>query len=254
MLAAYLEDGPVRLDSAGFGALHESVPDLFDRFLQGRMIPLDDRRPLAVKTHLLPGAEVLRRYRDATGKILYLVRNPRDLIPSAERFLHVDAVHRRAFAEHFIAGRGVESWRLVGYGTWPQHVREWTTPELVRRHFPRAEVHVVRYEDMKADPAGVLGAMVSFLGFDESVDRARVERAVRNSSLDTLRAAERRERPREPGKNPFFGQGRSDQPLSGYGEGVEEAYRILLDEDAEFSAVARQFGYAEQPARQGQEA
>ncbi|GLZ14907.1 sulfotransferase [Actinomadura sp. NBRC 104425] len=245
LLASYLRDDEVRIRVNEMGILDEAVTDLVDMFQQGRLLPLDHPRTLAVKTHFLPGAEVQRRYRSATGKVLYIIRNPRDVIYSNERFLHVGEKHRTAFARHFIEHRGVDAWRRVGFGTWPQNVLEWTSPQRLHRHFPDADVCVIRYEDMKHDTAASLHKMIDFLGFDNHIDPDRVQRAVRNSTLDRLREQERGDRSRRPGRNPFFGQGLSGQSLSGYGEDVEEAYLRLLREDEEFAGLAERYGYAQ---------
>ncbi|GAA4471942.1 sulfotransferase domain-containing protein [Phytohabitans houttuyneae] len=244
LLANYLQDEQVELEMNRLRAMHPGVPDLFHVFSQGRLLPLDDPRPRAVKTHFLPGVDVLRPYRDATRKVLYLVRNPRDVILSVERFLHVSPARKADFARNFIAHRGLSIWRRTGFGSWPQSLREWTSPERLRQHFPNADVCVVRYEDMKQDTVAALRKMVDFLGFDTPADPERVRRAVAHSALDKLRAAERRVEPPAAERFPFFGPGLSGQSLAGYGADVEEAYRRLLKQDEEFSALVEKYGYA----------
>ncbi|GAA3260134.1 sulfotransferase domain-containing protein [Dactylosporangium siamense] len=241
LLASYRQDRGVRLRWAGdgFKNLDATDPDLYDLFAEGRMLPLDDPRLLTVKTHLLPSAEVFEPYRDATTKVLHVVRNPRDIMPSAERFLTVSARHREAFARHFIAHRGMEGWQRYGYGTWPQHVREWTTPDVLRRHFPRAELCVLRYEDIKRDPVTSLHTAIEFLGLDRMPDLGRIRRAVGHSALDKLRAAERP----DPDKPAFFGTGLSGQSLTSYGPGIEDAYQALLRDDPQFAGCVERFGY-----------
>jgi sulfotransferase family protein len=243
MLSSYLQDARVQFHIAEMGILHDAVTDLIDMFDQGRMLPVNRPGTLAVKTHFLPGAQVHRPYRSDTRKVLYLVRNPRDVIHSAERFLDVSPKHRTAFAEHFLDHRGVAAWRQVGYGSWPEHVQEWTSPARLRRHFPDADVRVVRYEDLKHDTAGALHEMIDFLGFDTRIDPDRVRRAVANSSLATLRDTERRDEFRKPELKPFFGKGLSDQSLADYGARIEESYRRLLREDAAFAELTERFGY-----------
>jgi hypothetical protein len=244
LLASYLTDGRPDWRIAELGSLHDAVPDLYDLFLQGRMLPLNRSQIVAAKTHYLPDVEIHQPYVSATTKVLYLIRNPRDVLPSVERMLRISPRHRTAFAQHFIAHRGFEGWQKVGFGSWPQHLLEWTTPQRLHRTFPGAEVCVVRYEDLKSDTVGCLHRMVEFLGFDEQVDPERVQRAVDNSALDKLRETERRDTTRDPRLNQFFGHGLSDQSLSGYGEDVEEAYQRLLREDDEFGGLAARYGYA----------
>jgi hypothetical protein len=248
LLASYRQDRKVRLRWAGdgFKNMDDTDPDLYDLFAEGRMLPLDDARVLTVKTHLLASAEILRPYRDATHRVLYLIRNPRDIIPSAERFLQISAERRAAFAEHFVVHRGWQGWRKVGFGTWPQHVLEWTSRDELRKYFPRAELCVLRYEDIKRDPVTSLYTMVEFLRLDTVPDLGRVRRAVEHSALDRLRVAERP----NPHKPKFFGQGLSGQSLTAYGAEVEDAYRRLLRDDPQFAACAERFGYAEGAATQ----
>ncbi|GLX99213.1 sulfotransferase domain-containing protein [Herbidospora sp. NBRC 101105] len=244
LLASYLRDAAISFKVAELGVLDEAVTDLIDVFEHGRALPLDRPGTLAVKTHFLPGADVHRPYRDAVGKVLYLIRDPRDVLHSAERFLRVGPGHREAFAHHFVAHRGARAWEKVGYGSWPASVLEWTSPDRLHRHFPGAEISVVRYEDLRRDPVAVLREMIVFLGFDDDPDPGRVERAVANSRLDVLRGVEKKDDTRGAPAEPFFGDGLTRRSLAGYGPGVEQAYARLLDGDAEFAGLARDHGYA----------
>jgi hypothetical protein len=247
MLLNYLEDRPpLETDDPvqlrGGGSTNSAVADIADLASEtGLPRPSDHAVPLTLKTHFLPGVEVHHPYRETTTKVLYIVRDPRDVMHSAERHLDVSPKHRAAFARHFIAHHGFEGWRRTGWGSWVENVTEWESPE---RHFPNAEVCVVRYEDMKRDTVGSLSRIVGFLEWDGRVDGARVERAVRNSELDKLREQQRRADKPGKGRNQFFGQGLSGQSLADYGEDVEESYLRLLDEDSTFADVAKRWGYA----------
>ncbi|MGW2047651.1 sulfotransferase domain-containing protein [Streptomyces sp. NPDC001858] len=245
LLASYLRDSQVELRMAKLGRLDDAVPDVVNLLRTGRTLPVDRSQPLVVKTHFLPGLNIHDQYRDATTKVIYVVRNPRDVIPSAERMLHVDPDRRAAYAKHFIDNRGIVPWQRMGYGLWTENVLEWTSPERLRRHFSNTELLVLRYEDMKQDTVGSLYKMIDFLGFDREIDSDRVQRAVQNSALDKMRDAERRDTSlSHRDRNLFFGQGLSGQSLAGYGEDIEDAYRRLLREDEEFSSLAGQYGYA----------
>jgi hypothetical protein len=249
LLASYLRDRQVELRMAQLGRFDDAVPDLVSVLRTGRMLPVDRSQPLVVKTHFLPGMGIHDAYREATNKVIYLVRNPRDVIPSAERMLHLDPEHRAGYAKHFIDHRGLVPWQRIGYGLWTESVLEWTSPERLRQHFPHADVLVMRFEDIKRDTAASLHAMVDFLGFDKEADPDRVRRAVQNSALDKMRDAERRDSSlRHLELRPFFGQGLSGQSLAGYGEDIEEAYRRLLREDEEFGSLAGRYGYTDEPA------
>jgi hypothetical protein len=245
LLASYLRDKQVELRMAQLGRFDDAVPDLVSAWRAGRTLLVDQSQPVAMKTHFLPGMSIHHPYRVATTKVIYLVRNPRDVIPSAERMLQISAEHRAAYAKHFIDSRGFVPWRRMGYGSWTESVLEWKSLERLQRYFPNVEVLVLRYEDMKQDTVGSLYKMVDFLGFDSQIDPDRVQRAVQNSTLDKMRDAEGRDDSlRHLGLRPFFGQGLSEQSLAGYGEGIEDAYRRMLHEDEEFGSLADQYGYA----------
>jgi hypothetical protein len=245
MLLSYLEDEPLDMsrkhDWHGDWSRNSVVADLGEMLNEGVAWSPQQAGLVTMKTHFLPGVEVHRPYREAARKVLYIVRNPRDVIHSAERHLGVSPRHRTAFARHFIAHRGFEGWRRLGWGSWVENAAEWMSPE---RHFPNADVCVVRYEDMRSDAAGSLSRIVRFLELDDRVDADRVERAVRNSTLDRLREQEQRTCSPQQSQNLFFGRGLSGQSLRDYGEDVEESYRRLLAEDATFAELANRWGYA----------
>ncbi len=66
-------------------------------------------------------------------------------------------------------------------GTWSDHVTGWTRTGA----FP---VHVMRYEDMKADPHAAFAGLLTFLRMP--VDAERLDRAVRFSSFDEMKRQE----------------------------------------------------------------
>jgi hypothetical protein len=79
-------------------------------------------------------------------------------------------------------------------------VKSWT-------HIANPALHVVRYEDLKSDPARHFGAIARFLGL--SPEPARLEKALRFSSFDTLRAQEEKSGfiERTPVQDRFFRSG-----------------------------------------------
>lgn len=242
MLLSYLDDRPLDMGRIKPVPANPATVDLAEMLSQGILWPPRREGLVTAKTHFLPGVDVHRPYRKTTSKVLYVVRNPRDVIHSAERFLYVSPAHRTAFARHFVDHQGFEGWRRTGFGTWAENVSEWASAE---RYFPDADVCVIRYEDLKGDAAGSLSRIVGFLGLDDGADAGRIARAVRNSKLDRLREQERRINTPEHNKNPFFGRGLSGQSLVDYGADVEESYLRLLDEDSAFADLAKRYGYTE---------
>jgi hypothetical protein len=246
MLACYLMGKPI--DSRE--TLDVMVPDIHRLLPSGRIMPHYDAWPTIVKTHFLPDVEVMQSYRPLARKVVYLVRNPRDVLISSARLLGIEDDRRRAFARSFIAGRGAENFRFLSFGTWPQHVRAWTSMDNVRRYFPHVtKIRIVRYESIRHDPAGELRGILEFLGFEE-IGPDQVSAAVGNSSLDKMKKTEEIERRGgvnrfhdKPVPARFINDGLQAQSLAVFGEDVEESYQDLLRYDDEFSRCARQFGY-----------
>jgi hypothetical protein len=244
LLASYVSERAV----ASLDELDSLVPDLTNLTRSGRLLP-HGPGPWIIKTHFLPDAEILREYESATAKAIYLVRNPRDVIFSAARHLDISPSRYADFAEFFITHRGVPEWARIGFGTWPRSVQAWTSPAESGRVLPSAQVLVLKYEDMWDDPVKTLGRIVGFAGLGHGTDPGRVERAVENSSLDKMRAAEKASANtgirafRGPPLNPFVGQGLRNQSLASLGEGVEAAYQQLMTQDGEFARCVKQFGY-----------
>lgn len=113
---------------------------------------------------------------------------------------------------------------------WSGHVESWVDAD-------RLTVHLLRYEDMHANPEAMLASVARFLGLPD--DPARVAKAVRDSSFERLRAEEQRngfaERP--PGMAAFFREGRT----GGWRNTLSDAQveRIIADH----GPVMRRFGY-----------
>jgi hypothetical protein len=152
----------------------------------GDVIPMVDRTATAtttfddgarlVKTH----DRCLRRYRVPDRRVVYVVRDGRDVAVS---------YYHHQLREGTTSG-GFGSWlprfldgRVDRFGTWAGHVGSWLdapSGDLVR--------HVVRYEDLLADPVEGLGAVAEFL--DLGVERPVLERVVADQAADRLRARE----------------------------------------------------------------
>lgn len=87
--------------------------------------------------------------------------------------------------------------------SWSGHVRSWTRA-------PGLRLHLVRYEDMSANPLETFAGIVRFLGLPE--ERARLERAIAFSSFAELRKQEEEsgfEEARPDGAARFFRQGKA---------------------------------------------
>lgn len=174
--------------------------------------------------------------RGRRNRALYIVRDPRDVAVSLSH--HSGETIDRAISELNSPHHAIST--AIGFWTkqipqlltdWSRHVESWTG----QRDLP---VHVLRYEDLQADPIGTFGKAAAFLGLD--TPRTAVEQAVRRSDFAELQRQEQRagfrERQRES-TAPFFRAGR----VGGWREVLtpEQQHAIVV---AHRSVMAR-FGY-----------
>lgn len=145
---------------------------------------------------------------DVTAGVIYVLRNPLDVAPSAADHWGLDiaaTVERMCDPEDPLSGEGRELANHVPQwiGGWSEHVTSW----LDRSGLP---VRLVRYEDLIADPVAVLTGLVEFLGWQ--VDPARIGLAVERSRFEQLQAVERGAGFRERSPNArtsFFRRGKA---------------------------------------------
>ncbi len=171
---------------------------------------------------------ILPRY---TRSAVYIIRNPLDVVVSYARHYGqspAEAAQAISRADNTIAADPTSTAQYLG--TWSDHVRGWTGA----RDFP---VHVMRYEDMKADPHGAFAGLLGFLGVP--VDPERLDRAIRFSSFDEMKRQEQAtgfiERPQNADR--FFHTGETDQ----WKQALPPEAGALLRE--RHGAVMAKFGY-----------
>ncbi|WP_445682225.1 sulfotransferase domain-containing protein [Radicibacter daui] len=182
--------------------------------------------------HLANGSPVLGRPARAA---VYILRDPRDVAVSL------------AFHTGLPIGRVVEqmlsgSTRMGGNKPhheqlsqplldWSSHVRSWTA----QRDVP---VHVLRYEDLRADTAGFFGRAATFLGLEATPDE--LARAVRQSDFSELQRQETEKGFRErrlESTAPFFRAGR----VGSWRDALTPDQASAIE--AAHGAVMAEFGY-----------
>ena len=120
---------------------------------------------------------------ELTQRAIYVVRDPRSVALSMSKFYCISmnkTVEQLAYKEFWIGQDDEQIPQLLS--SWSNHVASWTA-EL---GFP---VHVVRYEDLLADPLAELKDIVEFLGME--YDEAKGKRAVNAARLSKMRKAEK---------------------------------------------------------------
>lgn len=117
-----------------------------------------------------------------TRAAVYILRNPLDVAVSYARHFGMtpgEACRSISRSSNSTAGGSKNVKQFLS--SWGEHVLSWTGAS----GFP---VHVMRYEDMRADPAGQFRALLGALGIP--ADEDRLQRAVRFSSFDEMRRQE----------------------------------------------------------------
>jgi hypothetical protein len=160
-------------DPVNFAQLESRIPEIYDvtdRSL--RAFP----RPRIIKSHECFDP----RYK----KIVYIVRDPRDVLISYYEF----QLKRRVISEELSLEEFVplfmESEIEPKTGSWRDHVVSWTATRGGQKNFL-----LLRYEDMIADTQKESTKIASFLGLDSNSER--IARAVVLSSADRMRKLEK---------------------------------------------------------------
>ena len=120
---------------------------------------------------------------DVTGGAIYLVRDPRDVALSYADHLGVDVDRAIEIMATEHAHTDLAASHVTEFpGSWTQNVATWTAQGNDR-------VHVVRYEDLLAEPDTHFGAIVGFLGLEP--EPAEFRQALDNTSFCRLSRQEK---------------------------------------------------------------
>jgi hypothetical protein len=168
----------------------------------------------------------------ATAGAVYVVRNPLDVAISyahhSGRSID-DAIEYMSMTGAETAGNDISVYEV--HGSWSQHVWSWTRNN-------NRELHVMRYEDMLAEPGEAFAALARHLLIDFT--RRQLRSAIERSSFARLQAQEKergfRERPPTADGN-FFREGRAGQWREVLTSGQID--RIVRDHGEQM----RRFGY-----------
>lgn len=175
-----------------FDNIQRTIPDLGVHV--GAKVFLSGHGRL-IKTH--------ERYRSSYQRAIYIVRDVRDvLLSNYGRETSLDVIQLRSLDRYvllFMQGK------MTLWHSWQRHVTEWLDSPLSRS----GNLHLVRFEEMRADLLGTICKAMEFLGLSWNLDT--VERAIANNSLEKMRikedsAARLARSPEEHGR--WIGQGK----------------------------------------------
>lgn len=140
--------------------------------------------------HLLPGSGRLikthEQFRREYGWAVYLVRDVRDVLLS-NYARHCSL----GLAEYVAKGPGFDAYlqsflegEVTHVGSWQDHVQSWLDSPLARD----GRLLVIRFEDLRQETHATLDSILHFLGI--TVEPSAIEAAIRNNSLENMRAKE----------------------------------------------------------------
>lgn len=173
---------------------------------------------------------------DSIDRVIYIVRDPRDVALSA-------VPHYAKPIEAVIADMGNSSFG-IGYSLFglstnvPQYVSSWSRHVESWVDAPDLRVHIVRYEDMTCEPEKTFSGAAKFLGLDHSPED--ISCAARAVGFEKLAEQESRTSFREISPiagAPFFRRGKA----GGWRDELPSALADQIVHDHE--RVMRRFGY-----------
>jgi hypothetical protein len=184
-----------------FDTIQRIVPEVG---LQLHAYPIVPGGGRLIKTH----EPYCREYKRA----IYIIRDVRDVMLSTfARETAVDCIHTNLddYVRPFMQGK------MSHWGSWQAHVDSWMNSPLAKS----GDLLVLRFEDMRKDLEGSVARCLEFLG--KQVDPSVIQTAIRNNSLEKMRAKEDQAKklPKVPGE-----AGRQ------VGRGAIEGWRLKLTE------------------------
>lgn len=176
-----------------------------------------------------------------TTRAVLLVRDPRDVLLSGLNFARLKRGYAGTdleYAETFIEHGGDPAWIKLGDDSWSAHYSSWTQHD----DFP---VHILKYEDLKANPERELARLLEFL--ELPLEPKLIETAAERASLSKLRNTEIAARSQGELKGfqdgyYFVNKGRSGQSLDELSPGLDAKF------EERFGADLAELGYTRTPA------
>lgn len=144
----------------------------------------NDGAKLCIKTHWLCRSQM--RHYSLTRGAIYVARNPGDVLVSNLNYLNVPKEAWSTSVDTFIALGGVPRWmEKHAFGSWIENVESWLYQQ---QPFP---VHLIRYEDLLANPVKCIRDIGEFLKLPISLELAEdIKRATSFATLKELEISE----------------------------------------------------------------
>ena len=190
--------------------------------------------PLFVKTHspnvAVNGIDLLPL--SLTKKIIYLVRDPKDVLPSYAKHMGADIDKAIDWMNDKYRTLNASEVRVADFiGNWSSHVNSFSDDNM-------KDILIIRYEDMKDDPVDSFSSILEHIGINPIL--SRVENAIELVELDKLKAQEQKNGFIESSphaKNEFFGKGE----VGGWKDKLTIKQQNFIER--RFGSVMKKFGY-----------
>jgi len=174
---------------------------------------------------LLPGGGRLigthEQYRKEYRRAIYVVRDARDVVLSEYAFLKA-LDYFEGDLDQYISTFLLTCGSAYGYGPWQRHVSSWLDSPIAGTD----NLLLVRYEDLRKEPAPWFTRMAEFLGV--AADQEKIRLAIENNSLQKMREKENREPVRVSIKGRFV----RDGAVRGWVSKLSPAQVRLIEEHA----------------------
>ena len=174
-------------ESSSFKNVHQLVPDIGQ---QDQALPVLAQSGRLIKTH--------EAYRPQYKKAIYLVRDARDVALSEfayQKALGLVPDDFEKYLQRFLRGE------VNPFGSWVAHVNSWIKASDEKR----ANILLVRYDEMRRGPEESLAAMMEFLGMP--VQRETIQRAIANNSVQKMQDKEKANPQRASARGRFIREG-----------------------------------------------
>lgn len=180
--------------------------------------------PLFIKSHspnmLVNGVELFPT--SLTKKIVYLVRDPIDVLPSFSRHMGVDLDQGLEWMQDKFRVLSSTDTRVCDFiGKWDAHVTSFLNNDI-------HDVLIIRYEDLKENPVRWFSEILNHA--DISPDSNRVKKAIEAVSLDRLKKQENEKGFQESSphsKDQFFGR-RHESPTIKHINTINRRFKSVL--------------------------
>lgn len=182
----------------GLRDLQYYIPDVYLKFERDKLIETDFH---IVKSH--HPFHVTNSDESIRNRIIYLIRDPRDVVLSHFRYQKYNREYRydfEKFLSDWLCGR-------IWPCSWQEHVNSW----MNERDHLEIVVCLIRYEDLLSNSREELERVSNFLGIIRTSDE--IERAISMASIDRMRQKESISTPKHDTANgfQFIGSGCNNQ-------------------------------------------